>query len=65
MRKAKCSNYGKWFYNHNGLHIVLPDTYDDSMCPACNNAIDDEITETQSKKGKLRQKVKKIGGEYV
>ena len=42
-RKAKCINCGKWFYNHNGLFIVLPDTYDDSMCDSCNAKIDNEI----------------------
>jgi DNA-directed RNA polymerase subunit RPC12/RpoP len=42
-RKAVCTKCGKWFYNHNGMYIVLPDTYDDSMCPDCNKEIDNEI----------------------
>ena len=42
-RKSKCTQCGKWYYNHNGLFIVLPDTYDDVMCPSCNREIDNEI----------------------
>lgn len=42
-RKAKCKNCGEWYYNHNGLFISLPDTYDDSMCQSCNSEIDNQI----------------------
>jgi hypothetical protein len=48
-RQAKCSNCGKWYYNHNGLFIVLPDTYDDRKCPQCNLDIEDEIKEREIK----------------
>lgn len=47
-RKARCRNCGEWYYNHNGQYIVLPDTYDDSMCGNCNRSIDAEIAENQT-----------------
>ncbi len=56
-RKAKCKNCGNWFYNHNGLFIALPDTYDDGMCPACNRKIDADIDKSNhldNEKGKTK-----------
>lgn len=49
-RKAICINCSKWFYNHNGQFICLPDTYDDSMCGDCNRKIDNEIQGNPSPK---------------
>lgn len=45
-RKQKCSNCGEWYYNHNGLFIVLPDTYDDDICRKCNTEIDERINKS-------------------
>lgn len=41
--KKKCSNCGKWYLDHTGQFIVLPQSYDDKMCRKCNYEIDVEI----------------------
>lgn len=47
-RQAQCSLCGRWFYNHNGMMIVLPDTYDDSKCGRCNEDIDKSINQERN-----------------
>lgn len=44
-RQSKCSVCGKWYFNHNGMFIVLPDTYDDGKCKRCNQEIHKEAQE--------------------
>jgi len=46
-RQAQCSECGQWYYNHNGLMIVLDDTYDDRKCPNCNHKIRKEIEKSK------------------
>lgn len=56
-KQQRCSECGNWYYNHNGEMIVLPDTYDDNKCPACNQKIESEIrnsTPTTTFSGKLK-----------